>query len=284
MLLARLPPIATEILAGYIAGSAKTLAFYPLDTITTLREVRAAESSRGNSLLRFYAGLPLTLIGALPYAVVFHAAFWLVECALAGLISSMAATKLLASVGGAIAAAIVGVPFECLKHRVQLGVAGYASPRAALASTLRSDGIGGLYVGLRSTLCRNVPYNALHFGLFELISQVLRGAKSMVLPGDAADALAGAIAGALTALLTTPMDLVNTRLQTQAMSGSLARTDSAALTNFTGVGDAFVTIWRDEGGPAGLMQGAGVRVLQYAPSALVFFAVYSAIKRAAVGV
>ena len=272
-MLITMPPLAAEILAGYVAGSAKTAAFYPLDTITTLRETRVPSSER--SLLQLYAGLPLTLLGALPYAIVFHTAFWLCDRLLAGSMPT-ALLKLLSGMAGAIAAALVGVPFECLKHRVQLGAAGYATPRAALASTLANDGgIKGLYTGLRSTMARNIPYNALHFGLFEFASGALRGS---LVGFRYCDALAGAIAGALTALLTTPLDLVNTRLQTQAMSASLS---TAQATNFTGVADALVTIWRNEGGPNALMRGAGVRVLQYAPSALVFFSVYSFIQRRA---
>lgn len=259
-MLAPLPPLASEILAGYVGGAAKTLAFYPLDTMTTLREVRVA---RRQSPLRYYAGLPLTLVAALPFAVIFHTAFWLCETLLDDKLP-VAAIKLCASVCGAIASALVGVPFEMIKHRVQLGVTGYDTPRSAIQSTLRSDGVGGLYTGMSSTLARNVPYNALHFGIFELAATAWRS-----------DMLAGAVAGAMTALLTTPLDLVNTRLQTQAISASLTGTS----TNFTGVADALVTIWRDEGGPLALMRSAGIRMLQYAPSALVFFVVYGAIKR-----
>ena len=79
------------------------------------------------------------------------------------------------------------------------------------------------------------------------------------------------MAGALTALLTTPFDLVNTRLQTQAVHGSGS--------NITGVVDTFTSIVDAEGGPPALMQGAGLRMAQYTPSALVFFFVYDAIKR-----
>lgn len=273
MRLLPMPPLAAEILAGYVAGSAKTAAFYPLDTITTLRETRVSSSER--SLLQLYAGLPLTLLGALPYAMVFHTAFWLCSKLLAEKVPA-AMLKLLSGTCGAVAAAMVGVPFECLKHRVQLGAAGYSTPLSALASTLENDGgVQGLYTGLRSTLARNIPYNALHFGLFELAVGMLRVRHATF---RYSDALAGAIAGALTALLTTPLDLVNTRLQTQTMSASLS---TAAATNFTGVTDALVTIWRDEGGPNALMRGAGVRVLQYAPSALVFFSVYSFMQRRA---
>ena len=121
-MLITMPPLAAEILAGYVAGSAKTAAFYPLDTITTLRETRVPSSER--SLLQLYAGLPLTLLGALPYAIVFHTAFWLCDRLLAGSMPT-ALLKLLSGMAGAIAAALVGVPFECLKHRVQLGAAGW---------------------------------------------------------------------------------------------------------------------------------------------------------------
>jgi len=91
--------------------------------------------------------------------------------------------------------------------------------------------------------------------------------------------LAGALAGALTALLTTPLDLINTRMQTQAMSAPATTGDedgNAAL--YAGPVDAFIGIL-EQGGPSALMQGAGVRMAQYAPSAVVFFVVYEAIKR-----
>jgi hypothetical protein len=54
-----LPPLAAEIAAGYIGGSAKSLAFYPLDTLTTLREVNAPED--GRSFLEYYAGCGMTM-------------------------------------------------------------------------------------------------------------------------------------------------------------------------------------------------------------------------------
>ena len=274
----RLPPLAAEVLAGYVAGSAKTLAFYPLDTLTTLREVRAARTWGIKELQRFYAGCGLTLLGALPYAILFHTAFWACESvALSGTHLPSALVKLCASVCGAIMAAVVGVPFEALKHRIQLGTSEYRTPRRALATTLRDEGVAGLWVGLESTLLRNVPYNAFHFGLFELAVGRLRRRFTGLSP-DACDLLAGALAGALTALLTTPMDLVNTRLQTQAVGGLR---EGTVASNFTSPLDAAVRIVREEGGAPALFRGGGLRVAQYAPSALIFFWVYSWVKRAA---
>ena len=56
----------------------------------------------------------------------------------------------------------------------------------------------------------------------------------------------------------------------------------AQASNLTGVGSALLTIVREEGATA-LMRGAGARVAQYAPSAIVFFIVYEAIKGRATG-
>lgn len=84
------------------------------------------------------------------------------------------------------------------------------------------------------------------------------------------------------------MDLVNTRLQTQAVLRSstvlaanltaVAGADLSARPQYAGPIDAAVQIV-EQGGPGALMQGAGVRCLHYAPSALIFFFVYEAIKR-----
>ena len=277
-LLTRVPPLAAEILAGYVAGSAKTLAFYPLDTLTTLRETRTRAWGLGE-LKRFYAGCGITLLGALPYAIFFHTAFWMCEVLLSAYVLPTPTVKLCASIAGAVFAAAIGVPMELLKHRLQLGTEAYRTPARALASTLSEDGVRGLWIGFGSTLARNVPYNACNFGLFELlVGQLRRHAKS--LSPDGCSLLAGAVAGALTALVTTPMDLVNTRLQTQAVGADLV-TDGAVATNFSGPIDCLVQVARVEGGVPALFQGARIRVAQYAPSALVFFWVYSWIKRAA---
>ena len=63
---------------------------------------------------------------------------------------------------------------------------------------------------------------------------------------------------------------VNTRLQTQ---GALAQGP-----RYSNPLDAAVTIARDEG-PLSLFRGAFFRVALYAPSAVVFFFVYDAVKR-----
>jgi len=248
-----------EVIAGFSGGAAKTLAFYPLDTLTTWRETR--HTGRSSEL---YRGCLLTVAGAAPYAAIFHTAFWASRQALAGL--PLAAREGLSGSCGALTAAVVWVPFECIKHRVQVAAPGCSTPRAALRTTLEREGVRGLYAGMLPTLVRNVPYNALHFGLFAALRRLCR---ALGLPG--ASAWAGAFAGALTALATTPIDLINTRVQVQgAMAGA---------PRYSGIADAVARIVREEGGVGALFRGALPRVLQYAPSAMLFFAVFEGVKR-----
>uniref|UniRef100_A0A6T7K4K6 Mitochondrial carrier protein n=1 Tax=Coccolithus braarudii TaxID=221442 RepID=A0A6T7K4K6_9EUKA len=258
-------PLASEVLAGFIGGSAKTLALYPLDTLTTLRELRIRPS---RALSQYYRGCGLTLLGLAPYAIIFHTAFYVCDAALTDVMPA-AARQMCAGLFGSVASAFVGVPFECLKHRLQVSAPMYATPQMALANTIRLEGVRGLFSGFGSTLARNAPYNALHFGIFAAVSRT----AGSIAHGRAADALAGAVAGALTALLTTPLDLVNTRLQTQAV-----RAVQHGGPQYAGVCDALVRIAAEEGGPSALMQGSLVRVAQYAPASIIFFMCYQAVK------
>lgn len=218
-----LSPLAAELLAGCLGGTAKTLAFYPLDTITTLREIGIKKLPR-QPIARYYTGSGIAVLGVLPYAILFHTTFWLCDSMMTGMPAYM--RQLFAATCASFAAAIVGVPFECIKHRVQLNVPGFETPSRALSATLRREGMRGLYTGMQSTIARNIPYNALHFGSFRLFVDGLTSWR--LTSSRLTHALAGALAGAVTALLTTPIDLINTRLQTQAMSSEVLAYTSAS--------------------------------------------------------
>ena len=77
--------------------------------------------------------------------------------------------------------------------------------------------------------------------------------------------MVGAVAGSISAAITTPLDVIKTRLQTGSMVGS---PPAVAL-----------RIAREEG-LAGLYAGIGPRVVYIGPSCALFFVVYEATKEA----
>jgi hypothetical protein len=172
--------LGAEICAGCAGGVAKAVALHPLDTITTTLEVSrqgrrptSADGARGPSLSTrsalqglatqpraLYRGLIPVVVGALPYAVLFHTAFYLMESLLLDAVGGGELRAALASAFASLVGVLVGVPCELLKHRAQaralLGQPAQRLRRAARDVT-RADGWRGLYVGTLPTLVRNIP-------------------------------------------------------------------------------------------------------------------------------
>ncbi|KAK6920994.1 Mitochondrial substrate/solute carrier [Dillenia turbinata] len=133
----------------------------------------------------------------------------------------------------------------------------------------KEQGLRGLYAGYWSTLARDVPFAGLMVTFYEALKDVTDYGRQKWLPDSNVDInssveglLLGGLAGGFSAYLTTPLDVIKTRLQVQ---GSTSR--------YNGWSDAIRRIWKVEG-PKGFFRGSVPRVLWYFPaSALTFMAV-----------
>ena len=85
------------------------------------------------------------------------------------------------------------------------------------------------------------------------------------------NATIGAFAGSIAAALTTPLDVIKTRLMTQAQG-------SAAAPRYTGWLDAFSRIVHDEGHLT-LLRGIHVRVAWISIGGALFFGAYEEARR-----
>jgi solute carrier family 25 iron transporter 28/37 len=88
----------------------------------------------------------------------------------------------------------------------------------------------------------------------------------------------------MAAALTTPLDRLKTRLQTQGLGmvqcdviGSTCPKIEAAAPKYSGLSDAFRSIVREEG-YAGLFRGIGPRLMTHTPSVAISWTVYEAMK------
>src|SRR4051812_21963480 len=124
-----------------------------------------------------------------------------------------------------LAAAPVYVPSEVLKTRLQLqgrfnnphfdSGYNYRGTLNAMRTIVRHEGFGALFHGFKATLWRDLPFSALQFAFYEEergLAKRYMGSHNIGLP---LEILTAATAGGMAGVITTPLDVVKTRIQTQ---------------------------------------------------------------------
>jgi solute carrier family 25 S-adenosylmethionine transporter 26 len=134
---------------------------------------------------------------------------------------------------GAAGSCVFSVPQEVVKQRLVTGV--YGSFRSAVSEIWRAEGAGGFYAGWRPTMSRNVPFVVATFASRDALRGAIAahrrrrggrdGAGGAAPPRPrptktavAEDVVVGIASALVACALTQPMDVVKTRMMTQAAS------------------------------------------------------------------
>ncbi|KAL5987987.1 Protein MITOFERRINLIKE 1, chloroplastic [Asimina triloba] len=267
-------------MAGGIAGAFTYVCLLPLDTVKTKLQTKGAsqiynsafdavvKTFQSKGILGFYSGISAVIVGSTFSSAVYFGTCEFGKSVLAKLPSypPLLIPPTAGAMGNIVSSAIM-VPKELITQRMQVGSATGRSWQVLL-KILEKDGILGLYAGYSATLLRNLPAGVLSYSSFEYLkAAVLRTAgKSHLEPIQSV--LCGALAGAISASLTTPLDVVKTRLMTQ---GDVAKGKIAASV-YGGISTTVKQILKEEGW-VGLTRGMGPRVLHSACfAALGYFA------------
>ena len=285
------PPFQTALLAGALAGTTVDLSLFPLDTLKTRLQSSAGFFASGG-FRGIYRGVGSAVVGSAPGAAFFFVTYESVKARLASHAyfrregkRSQAVEHMLAASAGEIAACAVRVPTEVVKQRAQAGQHGGSSV-GALMWILRQRGSVGLvgvwrelYRGWGITVMREVPFTILQFPLWEALKAwgrerrvrtgrglfgdvgshphpggvVGSGVQTVVGEVSAAEsALYGSLSGGFAAAVTTPLDVLKTRvmLSTKRESmGSIVRTilkENGMRPFFAGIGPR--VMWISAGG------------------------------------
>ena len=154
---------------------------------------------------------------------------------------------------------------------------------------LSGEGRSRTLTAWSSSLLRDVPMGAVQIAVFELLKAYLVASPSFgSFNGLPAEAAFGAIGGLIGAVITTPADVVTTRIMTRggeggggggASKGGRARAvaHSADEEGPLGVAKAILA----EDGPAGFFVGVGSRGLYWAPAIGIFLSLYCSLRQAA---
>ena len=137
------------------------------------------------------------------------------------------------------AASFVYVPSEVLKTRLQLqgrynnpffkSGYNYRSTLNAAQTIVRREGFSALFYGYKATVLRDLPFSALQFTFYEQGQTWARQWKKNRDIGLPLELATGGVAGGLAGVITCPLDVVKTRIQTQVNPSSRAAATTLGL-------------------------------------------------------
>jgi len=249
-----------QSIVGALSKAATKLVLHPFDTWKSRCQAR-----RFSSMVEFqglwtpagiYRGLAPKLLLYAPYQAVYMATYVQARGFLINAPLPFGGTSglsfVLAGVIAEITASLVRLPMEVSKLRLQLGI--YSNSRKALQHFLRQP--WGVYSNfIPQTLMHDCAYSAVAWLIFEKSRQwlfALRGSSELP-PHE--NLILGGITGTTSAFITTPFDVLKTRIVGRSPGSSQA----------SGVFHVARDILRHEGARA-FWRGALLRVLHIAPS------------------
>ncbi|XP_074573068.1 uncharacterized protein LOC141829486 isoform X1 [Curcuma longa] len=282
------------MVAGSVAGMAEHMAMFPVDTLKTRMQTVAVSSAssccpRGQpnvgsllaSIVRsegpsgLYRGIAAIGLGAGPAHAAYFAVYELCKGRLGGYCHDGCHHPLIHAASGVaatVASDTVFTPMDVVKQRLQLRSSPYSGVRDCIVRMLRDEGIKSFYASYRTTVLMNAPFTAVHFSTYEAVKKIL----FEISPENSSEEkllvhlTAGGSAGALASALTTPLDVVKTRLQCQGVCGA----DKFGSSSVHMVMKKIVA----KEGPRALLQGLKPRVLFHAPAAAICWSTYEAVK------
>ncbi|GME93702.1 unnamed protein product [[Candida] boidinii] len=269
------------MLAGGFGGMVGDSLMHSLDTVKT-RQQGASHISKYSSTIPayltilkeegfrkgLYSGYSAAMLGSFPSAAIFFLTY---ETTKRIFIDEFGFNETLTYLGGGFlgdfVSSIFYVPSEVLKTRLQLqgrynnphfdSGYNYTSLFDAINKIIRQEGWQALFFGYKATLVRDLPFSALQFAFYE---EFRRWAFDLSKKNSEKENLnvlselvTGAAAGGLAGIITTPLDVIKTRMQTQNTSANTGQilTSNSILKSLN-------FVYRSQG-LVGLFSGVGPR-------------------------
>ncbi|KAM3589791.1 Carrier protein, mitochondrial [Umbelopsis sp. WA50703] len=161
-------------------------------------------------------------------------------------------------------------PIELFRTRMQSvdGVNGFRSVLSGVQTMVKQHGPSSLWRGLVPTMWRDVPFSAFYWMSYEKSRSLLVAKMEMNHSSGPVDAMtefkmafaAGAISGMIAAVLTTPFDVVKTRLQVGSREERRMLNSIKDILNTEGI--------------RGLYRGCIPRLAKIAPSCAIMISSY----------
>lgn len=279
-------PFVYQFMAGAVAGVSEILVMYPLDMVKTvmqlqvsggsgpqykgvfdcLKQIAAKEGPR-----RLYKGISSPILMEAPKRATKFACndeFQKIYKNLFGVDKLTQSLSILSGASAGICESFVVVPFELVKIRLQDVSSKFTSPVAVVKDIVQKEGILAMYNGLESTMWRHGVWNAGYFGIIFQVRALLPTAhtKSQQTRNDL---IAGTVGGTIGSMLSTPFDVVKSRIQNTAVVAGVAR-------KYNWSWPSLGTIYKEEGFKA-LYKGFVPKVLRLGPGGGILLVVFTGV-------
>ncbi|KAK9473183.1 mitochondrial carrier domain-containing protein [Dipodascopsis tothii] len=261
---------------GSVAGAFGATIVYPIDLVKTRMQNQRGQVPgqllyknsidcfrkviKGEGVRGLYSGLGPQLVGVAPEKAIKLTVNDFARGKLADANGNLTLPYEILAGGSAGACQVVFTnPLEIVKIRLQ--IQGEVSksidgaPRRSALWIVRNLGLVGLYKGATACLMRDVPFSAIYFPAYAHLKKDYFGEGPNKPLGIPQLLMAGAIAGMPAAYLTTPCDVIKTRLQAEARAGQ---------THYKNIAHCASTILREEGFKA-FFKGGPARIFRSSP-------------------
>ena len=279
---------SNEAKRSFVCGAAASvfskILLQPLDTLKTIVQVaktrtqvqqtsspfrinfvrEGAHLVSKSGIRSLFRGLPASLIVSAPSSAVFFSVYDPVkEYAKAHCFPNDPFVPcLFAAAVGNVFSSIVRVPPENVKLQVQAGLKdnGIQALRSILRQKDGGLGLAGLYRGYWAQLLKDIPYSGVQFVTYDYVKHKL-GLNGLA---------SGALAGACAVLVTSPLDVIKTRIMTAVHPQQCLH---------LGILQMGVMICGKEG-PSALFKGLVPRLLHKVPASAVCLMTYDFLQAA----
>lgn len=244
-----------ELLSSATARVLTILALNPLDVTKSRLQMTTATSPLALRAIRMgspMSGVLAAMLAHVPGGILAYVAYARLKSSKLSMYGAM----MMADVINALWL----TPLEAAKVRVQTRVVCHWM-----------GGLGGgwkLWMGLGAQIARDVPFRVMHLMMYDRLSEGWRERKGEEV-GVRDGAVLGAIVGALVGAVTTPLDVIKTRVMSQRPGYGRAYEGWLACARRT---------WKVEG-PSGLCRGMGQRVVYLSASVALFSVAYEMAKQ-----
>jgi len=281
-----------HLAAGALAGMTEHCVMFPLDSVKTRLQSLCpcpeakcptpvhgiASIIRREGWLRPLRGVNAVAAGSVPAHALYFAIYEKTKGFLTGHTTGHTNTFAY-GVSGALATVLhdaVMNPAEVVKQRMQMMYSPYGGSLECVRCIYKREGIQAFYRSYSTQLLLNIPFQSVHFMVYEFWQQILNPEHKY---DPKSHLISGAVAGGLAAALTTPLDCVKTVLNTQQTPEISA--DRTVLlkanTSYQGIKDTIVSIYRCRG-IFGFYTGVQARILYQMPATALSWSVYELFK------